>query len=217
MQIKDVVTYVGRKKHHTPIHHYKMLRSAKRTRGKSERNIEQLIRAELEKRANSDVLTDTYNRVFFENELMRMIKHAQSYAGQDFSILFIDINGLKRVNDLFGHKTGDELIVAAAGIVKAVSRSSDVVARYGGDEIVILCPGTLNERANRLKVRIKDGEKDAFMECSGEDGQTERVPIQMSIGIASSKECSPGKVLELADQRMYEDKQAYYRENVRHR
>jgi len=179
--------------------------------------INKKLTRKLEKRANSDGLTCTYNRPFFESELMRLIKHAQSYGGQVFSILFIDINGLKKVNDLFGHKAGDGLIVAAAEIVKKISRSSDVVARYGGDEIVILCPGTLNDRANRLKQRIKEQEKDVFVECRHEDGRTERIPVQMSIGIACSEECPPGEVLELADQRMYEDKQEYYRDHARHR
>ena len=98
-----------------------------------------------------DVLTGLYNRVFFQEELCRMDTERQL----PLSIVMVDLNGLKLVNDAFGHHQGDELLRSTADILRRCCRREDVISRWGGDEFVILMPKTTNETAMQVCQRIK--------------------------------------------------------------
>ncbi|MCP4750079.1 MAG: GGDEF domain-containing protein [Proteobacteria bacterium] len=162
-------------------------------------------------------LTETYNRPFFDRELERTIQTAQHFPEIAFSILAIDLNGLKQVNDRFGHSSGDEMIVKVAELLKSVCRKSDIVARLGGDEFVILCPATDRNAANDLLKRIWDEEQESHIVCTLPDGTTETVPVRFSIGLADSMEVPPDEAMKKADQRMYEDKRSFYATSERYR
>ncbi|MDD5018002.1 MAG: diguanylate cyclase [Eubacteriales bacterium] len=97
-----------------------------------------------------DQLTGLYNRRFFEEELIRL----DTKRNLPLSIIYADVNGLKIINDAFGHERGDELIQWVADALKTICRSDDIIARIGGDEFVILLPGTDAVSAEKLAIRI---------------------------------------------------------------
>ena len=81
-----------------------------------------------------DALTNCYNRTFFEEEMHRFAKQRDP----QISLLMCDVDGLKIVNDSFGHVAGDEILKTVADILRASFRPSDIIARIGGDEFVVL-------------------------------------------------------------------------------
>lgn len=121
-----------------------------------------------------DHLTDLYNRRFFEEELKRLDKD----CNLPISIIMCDINGLKLVNDSFGHYSGDALLKKAAETIKKACREEDVIARIGGDEFVVILPKTDSDNTQQVSNRIKDlasKEKVANIELSisyGHDTKT---------------------------------------------
>ncbi|MBF0237963.1 MAG: diguanylate cyclase, partial [SAR324 cluster bacterium] len=172
---------------------------------------------ELERIANTDGLTGTFNRLFFDKELHRAIDTQKRLSQRVFSILLIDVNGLKRVNDVFGHGAGDKMIIAVADLLLAVCRKTDVVVRLGGDEFVVLCPASGYQTAHNLLERIRLKEQQAFMTCQHPDGTEEIIPIRMSIGLASSESIDPELVMKQADHAMYADKEAFYAKRQKYR
>lgn len=109
--------------------------------------------------ANTDELTGLYNRRGFYDIGQTTLKFAQA-MNQSGLIVYSDMDGLKKINDTFGHETGDHAIIAESVILKSNFRSNDVVARLAGDEFVMLCPGLTKEVFSRIKNQInKDCKK----------------------------------------------------------
>lgn len=98
-----------------------------------------------------DKLTGLYNRRYYETEIKRL----DTVENLPLSIIIADVNGLKLVNDAFGHDKGDELLQKAAAALKRACRVDDIVARWGGDEFVILLPKTKTEEAEGIINKIK--------------------------------------------------------------
>lgn len=99
-----------------------------------------------------DQLTGLYNRRFFEEELRRL----DTKRNLPLALVMGDVNGLKLVNDSFGHSAGDELLKKVASIMQASCRADDILARLGGDEFVIILPKTDSHSAEAVIQRIKD-------------------------------------------------------------
>lgn len=173
----------------------------------------QLLTQELEKLACTDALTETFNRGFFDKTCQKAIINARQSEHIVFSIIMIDINGLKRINDIFGHHKGDQLIIRVADMLRSVCRKSDVLSRIGGDEFAILCQTSGYEMTQGLVIRIREQEQKMALSMVSSSGIHEDISLCISIGLASSEDTDPEQVFEVADQRMYEDKQAYYQRN----
>lgn len=142
-----------------------------------------------------DKLTNLYNRNYFEEELKRLDTERQL----PLSIIVCDVNGLKLVNDAFGHQTGDLLLKKISKVIKEPCRKEDIIARWGGDEFLILLPKTPYQVGERICNRIK---KACF--------QTENKPIKLSIAIGIATKDKPeieiSDIIKKAEDRMYKNK-----------
>ncbi len=117
-----------------------------------------LLYADMRRLAITDDLTNIYNRRHFLERMQSEIDRARRY-GTPFSVMFIDIDNFKELNDNHGHQVGDKILAELATILKHWARSSDIVARYGGEEFVVLLPMTDKPRsitaAERLRTRVQ--------------------------------------------------------------
>ena len=165
-------------------------RGAVEERRRAERRIEFL--------AHHDVLTGLPNRVLFEERLAQELLRAPR-TGERVAVFAIDLDEFKSINDRFGHAGGDEALRAAARLLSACVRASDMVARLGGDEFAIVqVGGEQPANAELLVQRV-------LRACEATAGDT--VPVQMSIGVALSGVEQEGEELyNLADMAMYRAK-----------
>ena len=110
-------------------------------------------REDLESRASLDSLTDLSNYASFYDSLGREVFRSERY-GLPLSLILIDIDHFKAINDRYGHLAGDEILIAVARRIRAALRGSDLPARYGGDEFAVTLPQTNTEGALRVAKRI---------------------------------------------------------------
>ncbi|HWR09218.1 diguanylate cyclase [Sporomusa sp.] len=158
--------------------------------------------------AEYDKLTGLLNRHSFDRFFAR---HCQDTQGQStpVTLLMIDINGLKAVNDQYGHVAGDMLIKAAAQVVKNSICTDDRAFRYGGDEIVVVMPGVSFKEAQIIIKRIQRNIK--WWKPSSACTAYANLALSVSIGAAESGEVSLECLIQEADKRMYESKRHYYK------
>ncbi len=144
-----------------------------------------------------DALTGLYNRAYFEEELERY-NFPRYYP---LSIVMLDVNGLKVINDTFGHQEGDKLLQHLSQTLTSVSRQGDILARIGGDEFAILLPSTTSEETHEFCERIKKA-------CQ----QDNIKPIYLRLNISLGHTTQEGEykdinsLLRAADRNMYQDK-----------
>ncbi|MFW5961715.1 MAG: HD domain-containing phosphohydrolase [bacterium] len=142
-----------------------------------------------------DSLTGLYNRRFFEAELKRLDSKRQL----PISIIMADLNGLKIINDSYGHKKGDQMLQKAAEILENSLRKEDILARQGGDEFVILLPQTDQQACNRIMQRIKS-----------QTGIRDDIDLPLSVALGQATKVSPEEnieeIVKKADNQMYENK-----------
>jgi len=154
----------------------------------------------LAEQALTDSLTRLKNRrAFFENGA-RALSTAQRYVS-DLSVILLDVDHFKKINDSFGHQVGDEALVVVAKILKELTRAVDTVARIGGEEFAILLPDTNRLGTAVLAERIRKGiEREQFIFAD------KIVQITVSIGIASfgvDPAQTIDQMLAVADNRLY--------------
>lgn len=142
-----------------------------------------------------DVLTGLYNRRYVEDALKRM----ETTRNLPFTVMVMDINGLKLTNDAFGHDLGDTLLRRAAQIMEEEAREEDVLARVGGDEFVLLMPKTTAKEAEEMKMRMLQ---------RAEKIMAGPVGVSMAVGHATKTMRSQNilDVQKVADNNMYRDK-----------
>ncbi len=144
-----------------------------------------------------DALTGLYNRAYFEEELERY-NFPRYYP---LSIMMVDINGLKVINDTFGHHEGDKLLQHLASLLNSISRKGDVVARLGGDEFAILLPSTTAEQVHDFHERIKKT-------CEEDNIKPTYLRPSIALGCVTQKGeyQNTETLLKEVDKRMYQDK-----------
>jgi diguanylate cyclase (GGDEF)-like protein len=153
----------------------------------------------------TDDLTRLYNSRFLNLVLRRETKRA-SRNGRPLSLLFLDLDGFKQVNDRHGHLSGSKALVEAAAIIRGCARETDVVARFGGDEFSLILPDTGREGAAAVAARIRDRLSAATFLAS--DGLS--VHLTASVGVATLPNVgtSAEELLRAADMAMYKVKAA---------
>lgn len=159
--------------------------------------------AVLDELAHQDTLVAMPNRRGFLRELDRLIARVSRY-GDEAALLYVDLDGLKMINDSFGHRAGDEALIQVASLLATGVRRSDVVARIGGDEFGILLEHAGEERARETASRLGDTICNCEFRHDGEE-----LPLSVAIGVAMiGKEDSVDDVMTRADEEMYRGKAA---------
>jgi len=151
----------------------------------------------------TDELTQLYNARYLNQVLRRECKRA-SRSGRPLSLLFVDLDGFKGVNDRHGHQSGSSALVEAAAVIKRCARETDVVARYGGDEFAIVLPDTGSEGAAAVGARVRERlAAHPFLEGSGLN-----VRLTASVGVATLPDAavSAEELVHAADMAMYQVK-----------
>lgn len=187
-----------------------LLDDQKRLHGVAEifRNVNRTTRRprefrELKMAASRDALTSVANRGELETQLAVMVsEYGRSENAEPFSVIFLDVDHFKAINDTYGHGVGDQVLIDLARLLQHETYSGELVGRYGGEEFVILCPGTDMEqavrRAERLRVAVLNGQVGGIS-----DDQ-----VSISLGITQSE---PGdsveSVLRRADKALYQAKE----------
>jgi diguanylate cyclase (GGDEF)-like protein/PAS domain S-box-containing protein len=155
---------------------------------------------ELEHMATTDYLTGLHNRLFFMERLEEEFIRARRYRSP-LSLMILDLDRFKQVNDTFGHLTGDEVLTRAAKLMSTTLRKVDIVGRYGGEEFCALLPETSLEGAMTLAERLrKQFEEEAFLEDTEPSFN-----VTCSIGVATLSDGMEGvsDLLRKADDALY--------------
>jgi diguanylate cyclase (GGDEF)-like protein/PAS domain S-box-containing protein len=174
--------------------------------------------AQLSHRASHDELTGLPNRGVLEDRTVLALNR-QRRERKPISLLYLDLDGFKRVNDTHGHDAGDYLLVAVAKRLTALVRPTDVVSRLGGDEFAILCEGMNEQAATQLAKRIVEVVPKPI------EVQGHSLTVTPSVGITLSRDpgIRPAELLSEADTAMYFAKDenrsgyAFYEEQLRGR
>lgn len=152
--------------------------------------------------AMHDGLTGLYNRSYF-NEEFRRLEGGRQYP---ISIIMIDVDGLKRMNDVHGHAAGDRLLQIVSAILHGVFRAEDVVARIGGDEFAVLLPNTDQASVAAKIQQIHD------IIASEQFDLPDRYPVSISIGYATAGQATElPQTMQIADAMMYQEKAEHHR------
>jgi len=155
---------------------------------------------QLKRSAETDLMTDVYNRNWGYGQLERMFARPQSERSHQ-TLCFIDIDGLKDVNDRYGHAAGDEMIVNTIRVIFSCVRKNDLICRWGGDEFILLLNCGLWD-AEKVLGKIRFG-IDHFNNVSGKP-----YFLSISYGLVGFGEQADtvDDLIEIADKRMYESK-----------
>ena len=158
----------------------------------------------LSMQANTDPLTGLYNRRYFNEVLNREFSQAKRH-GIVFSVLMIDVDNFKDINDNHGHDIGDKVLLAITERFNQLMRAGDITGRLGGDEFVVLLPHTSQIAGQALaeRIRLNIGEQP----LSVSDGP--ELNITLSIGQTSiaAQDEQPEQILKRADKALYDAKQ----------
>ena len=154
------------------------------------------LAAEAQKLANTDVLTELPNRRCSLGLLERLVEQAQR-DGTNLSVLLFDIDHFKKVNDTYGHKAGDDVLLRVASLARREMRGSDLVGRIGGEEFVCLMPGLGPNDARALAERLRGA-------IAADSAVEDLPPVTVSVGIACMEpQDDAGSLLARADEALY--------------
>jgi len=160
-------------------------------------------REELERLANFDPLTGLYNRQAILGKLHELINHAKRYK-EDFSLSMLDIDHFKKVNDRYGHLTGDEVLEKIASLIYRNMRDTDIVGRYGGEEFIIILPQADSSAAMVVAERIRNIIENAEMKDSA--GNVFAITVSLGLSIWEQGE-DAYSLISRADEALYNAKE----------
>jgi diguanylate cyclase (GGDEF)-like protein len=158
---------------------------------------------ELEQLAVTDQLTSLPNRRHLNIELEREFNRSKRY-GHPLSVLMLDIDHFKKVNDNYGHQIGDRVLMLAGEVLRQSVRNTDICGRFGGEEFMVLAPETGYETVEVVAERIRQNLKDRTSAAGGEIP-----PVTISIGVATTEHpetATADGLVRLADQALYRAK-----------
>jgi diguanylate cyclase (GGDEF)-like protein len=166
--------------------------------------LEKEYHAKLFNYAVRDSHTGLYNKRFIVNELENISRIAKR-SGRVFSIIIIDIDNFKQINDLFGHLSGDEYLKSMASLFNQSLREQDIAGRIGGEEFLIILPETTIEGAFQLAVRIRKNVEKYVLRYGNNEIRT-----TISAGVCQYENTikDVAELLEIADQALYETKRS---------
>lgn len=163
---------------------------------------------ELEQETITDPLLGIFNRRFIDRRLQEEMLRAQRH-GLPLSLMLLDIDFFKKVNDTWGHQNGDIVLKHLARLLVDTLRQTDLVARFGGEEFVLLLPHTTQTDARMLAERLRRTveQTPVLITTSGNDYQELRVTISIGLSCIQQKDDSSCDMLERADKALYQAKQ----------
>lgn len=169
------------------------------------------LQRRLEELAQTDGLTRVFNRYYFDRRFVEERERSIRF-GQPLSMILVDVNGLKAVNDLHGHAAGDALLCATARILRENISVYDSIYRLGGDEFVILLANCPEAQLRVMEDLLKEVQEVAVCDFDGQN-----FPVRFSVGGSCSAATEYDKMKEVADRCMYAHKEEFYRAHARYR
>jgi diguanylate cyclase (GGDEF)-like protein len=164
---------------------------------------ERLLRR-LYESSTRDALTGAYNRSHFDERMRAELAFATRHS-TDVSLVMIDIDHFKRVNDTYGHQAGDAVLKELSTRAHRTLRAEDVFARFGGEEFAVILRGTNKDGARRLAERLREAIEQTPIEFEGK-----RIAVTLSAGCAATACCTapvkPDDLIRAADRRLYQAK-----------
>jgi len=157
----------------------------------------------IQHQATTDGLTGLVNHKTFYEILEKELWRSRRYGGQ-ISLIMVDVDNLKKINDAYGHRAGDKVIREISRRIKGCIRQIDTAARYGGDEFAVILPNTLLSDANVVAQRMVDAVAD-----SPTTWNKERITLSISVGLGQyDADTNPEDITSRSDQALYTAKQA---------
>ncbi len=163
---------------------------------------EELEKRELMEKAIRDHLTKLYNRFYFEEEGRRELERARRY-GYPLSLIMLDLDNFKQINDRFGHQKGDEVLIKFADVIRRNIRKTDMPVRYGGEEFLVLLPHTHTEEAAKVADRIRVNFAGVVFR---EGAEVFRLTVSAGVASCGFEECDLEDLLSKADKALYRAK-----------
>ncbi|HEY3504154.1 MAG TPA: GGDEF domain-containing protein [Actinocatenispora sp.] len=160
------------------------------------------LQRELAYRATHDGLTGLANEAAALAYLSSSLRHLRGDRVRSVAVIYLDLNGFKRINDTYGHQIGDEILARAAGRLDAVTRTGDLAARLHGDEFVVICTVRNTIHAAHIVDRIRGTLREPYEVA----GTQLRAPASIGVAVAVDPAVNAEALVRCADQRMYTDK-----------
>ncbi len=169
--------------------------------------LEESYQRQMYESSTRDGLTGAYNRKYFNEKIVADLSFARRHQ-VPFTLLLLDIDFFKKVNDTFGHRTGDKVLISVTDSISNTIRTEDILSRYGGEEFAVIAQGTGAKGGYALGGRIRQAV--AETPVIAEDGSNRVVQVTVSIGLSTvlpGVATEPETVVSAADKNLYEAKE----------